>query len=149
MPGKDELLISAIIDMAQRLGWRAHHARPLMTTRGWRTPIMGNKGFPDLVLAHPDRGVIFAEVKGIKNLPDAEQEAWRRALTAGGAWWYLWRPADWYDGSIERILRDGPLGERTIVEELGRRLISVEEAMRREGLPITDARSKGTRTHDL
>jgi hypothetical protein len=44
-------LQATILDAARLLGWRACHFRPARTTRGWRTPVEGDPGFPDLTLA--------------------------------------------------------------------------------------------------
>jgi 5-methylcytosine-specific restriction endonuclease McrA len=44
-----------IVEAARLLGYRVQHARPARTQRGWRTPIEGDVGFTDLVLAKPRR----------------------------------------------------------------------------------------------
>lgn len=88
-----------IIDLAQLCGWRVAHFRPARTDKGWRTPMQGNKGFPDLVLAR--RGeVIIAELKSDKGKMSADQEEWATAI---GARFVLWRPRDWNE--IQSILK--------------------------------------------
>lgn len=86
---------SVIIGLARTLGWRVHHTRPAQIRPGrWATPITGDAGFPDLVLTHPHRGTIFAELKtSIGRLSDAQVE-WLAALNASGAEAYVWRPTD-------------------------------------------------------
>jgi hypothetical protein len=77
-------------------GWRVVHIRPAQTERGWRTAYEGHPGLPDLVLAHPDRGVHLVELKSDnpKTQPTPDQRAW---LAAAGDSGHLWRPADWPD----------------------------------------------------
>jgi hypothetical protein len=91
---------AAVIDVARLHGWRVHHARPARTAAGWRTPITGDVGFPDLVLAHPRRGLIIAEIKTQTGRLSGDQEAWLIALSAATRRQErvrvcLWRPSDW------------------------------------------------------
>jgi hypothetical protein len=81
-----------VIEVARMLHWRIAHFRPAMTKHGWRTPVQGDKGFPDLVLVR-DR-VIFAELKSETSKPTPEQNGWLAALCNAGAEVYLWRPRD-------------------------------------------------------
>jgi hypothetical protein len=60
------------------------------------------KGWPDLVIAGPDR-VIFVELKSEKGRVTAEQQDWLDTLASAGAVVKVWRPADWPE--IERTLR--------------------------------------------
>lgn len=81
-------------------GWDCHHASPTQTAKGrWLTS--GSPGFPDLVLAHEQRGLIFAELKTSKGKPSEAQLSWLRTLHPH-AECYLWRPNDLTD--IERRL---------------------------------------------
>ena len=92
-----------VIEMARYLGWRVHHGRPGRTTAGWRTPVSGDVGFPDLVLLRGGR-LIFAELKTERGRLSVGQKAWLLAL--GGVEWVevqLWRPSDM--GRIELALR--------------------------------------------
>lgn len=100
-----------VIEMAHLYGWRAHHTRPARTAKGWRTPIEGDAGFQDLVLAREGL-VLFAELKAERGKLTVEQEAWRLAIngppTLSGpryCWAYIWRPSDIEE--IEQILRVG------------------------------------------
>lgn len=101
-----------IIDLAHTLGWLVHHARPAPTRRRdargrekWVTPIQGDPGFPDLVLARRGR-VIIAELKRRGQSPTAKQRAWleQLGLEKGipDVELYVWRPADWLN--IGKIL---------------------------------------------
>jgi hypothetical protein len=67
--------------------------------KGWRTPMSGDPGFPDLVLAR-DGVVIVAELKSRRGQPTDDQKMWLEAL---GAHARLWRPQDW--PAIEQELR--------------------------------------------
>ncbi len=92
-----------IIDAAQKLGWRTHAERPAINRRGkFSTPIQGDPGFPDLVLAR-NKKVIFAELKRETSGLSVVQYGWYDAI--GNV--YLWRPSDWLSGEIERILKEG------------------------------------------
>jgi hypothetical protein len=96
---------TAVIQMAHHFGWRVHHVRAARTKNGWRTPIQGDPGFPDLVLAKADQPVIFAELKlRTRRLP-SEQADWAGLLrsTCPPCEYYIWRPKDW--AFIEQRLR--------------------------------------------
>jgi hypothetical protein len=75
-------LTRTILEAAAVTGWRATHFRPARTSRGWRTPLSGDTGFPDLVLAR--RAIVLApEVKGDGDRLRPEQRAWLDSLGAG------------------------------------------------------------------
>jgi hypothetical protein len=80
-----------IIDAAAALGWRAAHFRPARTARGWRTPLEGHAGLPDLVLAKAG-SVILAEVKSERGRLGRGQAAWLEQLGEHGR---LWKPQSW------------------------------------------------------
>lgn len=80
-----------ILDTAHLYGWMTHHTRPAQTTRGWRTPITGHQGFPDLVLARAGR-LIVAELKTDRGKLGPGQPEWLHTLGTHGR---LWRPRDW------------------------------------------------------
>lgn len=88
-----------VVDAAKLFGWRVAHFRPAYTGKGWRTPMQGNPGFPDLVLVKPPR-LIFAELKVNPETqragrPSLDQEGWLSDLRqVVGAECHLWRPAD-------------------------------------------------------
>lgn len=93
-----------ILLYAKAHGWLVHHARPAKTAKGWRTPIMGDPGFLDLVLARAGV-VIIAELKSDKGKPTKEQEAWLDALAqrqGNSPVVCLWHASDLPE--IERLL---------------------------------------------
>lgn len=93
----------AVLELAGLLGWRRAHFRAALTQHGWRTPVSADgKGFPDLVLAKPGRGVIFAEIKADKGSLSPEQNLWYECLKAAGAQVFVWKPRDLED--IARLL---------------------------------------------
>ena len=75
----------AVIDLARMTGWLVFHDHDSRRN----TP-----GFPDLVLAHPKRGVIFAELKSATGRLRPEQSRWLEVLALAGCETYVWRPAD-------------------------------------------------------
>ena len=73
-------------------GWDCHHASPTQTAKGrWLTS--GAVGFPDLVLCHKVKGLIFAELKSAKGRTSPAQEHWLSILHPH-AECYIWRPED-------------------------------------------------------
>jgi hypothetical protein len=95
---------AAILDMARWFGWRTFHPRTIKSFTGHHlTAYQGEAGFPDLVLAHSKRGVLFAELKVKRNKLSAGQELWREVLEHAGAEYHLWRPEDW--AAIETRLK--------------------------------------------
>lgn len=115
LPAKESDFQKVVIELAQRLGYRVAHFRPMQDHRGaWRTPVSADgKGFPDLVLVR--ERIIFAELKKDDRYPDPDQRAWLDALAgaldladdeAPGDREHVlvrvWRPKDWPD--IQRTL---------------------------------------------
>jgi hypothetical protein len=97
-------LQDAVIDMAHLFGWMVHHCRPAQNKRGeWSTPIQGDAGFVDLVLASDGRRSLCVELKSERGRTTSAQDAWKRAI--GREQYRLWRPEDWKDGTIENALR--------------------------------------------
>lgn len=88
-----------VIDAAKLFAWHYAHFRPAYTGKGWRTPMQGHSGFPDLVLVKPPR-LIFAELKvnpasRKTGRPSEDQEVWLGLLRqVVGAECYVWRPSD-------------------------------------------------------
>lgn len=98
--GEDEWL-SEVIEYAHNHGWLVAHFRPAQTTKGWRTAMQGNPGYPDLTLAR-DGVVVFAELKASKKgLLTVGQERWIEAL---GPYAYVWTPAD--RAEMEEVLHE-------------------------------------------
>lgn len=103
-------LQDAVIETARTFGWRVAHFRPARVIRGGRetyeTPVSADgKGFPDLVMIRGDRFVV-AELKSDTGALRPDQEEWLADFRAHpGLETYLWKPARWLDGTIERVLR--------------------------------------------
>lgn len=69
-----------LVELARLRGWKVQHTRPAQNSRGrWSTPIQGDPGFPDLVLAR-DGVVILLELKSEKGRLSAVQREWLEAL---------------------------------------------------------------------
>lgn len=104
-------LQDAVIECARLLGWRCAHFRPAQTGKGWRTPMIGDTGFPDVVLARDGR-ILFLELKAAGKKPRPEQTAWLEALACDcegrpcphpGV--LVVQPEHWLSGEVEELLR--------------------------------------------
>lgn len=84
-------LQAMVIQAAGLYGWRVAHFRPARTAKGWRTPVEGDVGLPDLVLARDGR-VLLAELKSDRGRTSADQDLWLEALGDHGR---LWTPRHW------------------------------------------------------
>jgi hypothetical protein len=82
-----------VVQLAGTFGWMVQHTRVSMVGDRYMTAITGNVGFPDLVLAHRTKGVLFVELKTETGRMATAQTEWRDTL-AGHVEWYLWRPSD-------------------------------------------------------
>lgn len=89
--GTDGGWTTTVIRAARLYQWRVAHFRPIRTATGWITPVQGDAGSPDLLLA---RGgvVILAECKAGSGRPTQAQREWAEAI---GAQYRLWRPEMW------------------------------------------------------
>jgi hypothetical protein len=106
-------LLNNTVELAMTCRWAVNHGRPARTADGrWRTPIMGHKGFPDLVLARAGL-VLFRELKGYDKRGrlgklSGEQRDWGKQLdplwspdrgaeqwASGGPVFDVWTPDDW------------------------------------------------------
>lgn len=95
-----------VVELAGLCGWLVQHSRVSQVGDRYMTAITGNVGFPDLVLAHRKRGVLFVELKTDTGRMATPQKEWRDTLT-GHVEYYLWRPSD-YDEVRARLARNGP-----------------------------------------
>jgi hypothetical protein len=94
IPISEASFLQQVKALAYIHGWAFHHSTPTQTAKGrWLTS--GSPGFPDCVLAHRARGVIFAELKTDKtsSKATAAQNDWLDRLSPH-AECYLWRPSD-------------------------------------------------------
>lgn len=102
-----------VIDLAKRCGWMVFHPQTATRNGAWATFQAGHPGFPDLVLAHQHRGVLFVELKRdrTRNRLSEDQVKWSTTLQAAGARWHLWSPSDW--DTITETLSKDPRHDRT------------------------------------
>ncbi len=113
-PMSEADLQASVIELAEALGYKV---MCLPDSRGQKA-----EGWPDLYLlpTRPPGPPIYAELKAEKGkltegrmVPTRDgrgrwatgQTEWRDALLAAGQRWFLWRPSDWLNGTIERILK--------------------------------------------
>lgn len=107
----EDHLVRNTIALATALGWLAHHCRPAHTDKGWRTPIQGTTGFPDLIAIRGGWQIV-AECKTQRGRLTTTQSRWQdayRALAAtpgGRVLYFVWRPVDLLDGTIRAVLTD-------------------------------------------
>lgn len=87
-------LQDAVVELAQTLGWLTYH--PFDSRHS-------TAGFPDLAMVR-DR-LIMAELKSDKGRVSRDQLTWNARLLAADVEAYIWRPRDWTNGNIERVLR--------------------------------------------
>lgn len=87
-----------VIQLAKLYKWKIHAERPARTKHGWKTPIQGDPGFPDLVLVKQfgDQAVlIIAELKTEKGKISPQQRKWSDLLyLVQGVTMAIWRPSD-------------------------------------------------------
>lgn len=81
-----------VLEVAQLHHWLVVHYRPAKTARGWRTPLEGDKGAPDMILAKVGRLPILAELKSDTGTVYPEQKRWAEAIHPDC--YRLWRPRD-------------------------------------------------------
>ena len=86
----ERLFQDQVEQIAKMNGWLVFHPSPHMVRQGvWRSD---GKGFPDLVLAHRERGLIMAELKTADGKLTLDQVRWANHVSP----WvehYVWRPA--------------------------------------------------------
>ena len=88
----EQAFMTQIKAIAYTYGWMAHHSQPSMTRTG-RYITTGSAGFPDLVLAHPQKGFLMCELKTETGRVSEAQVTWMMALDP----WvecHVWRPQD-------------------------------------------------------
>jgi hypothetical protein len=81
--------------LSASLGWKHYHT--------WNS-IHSAKGFPDCCLVKPPR-LLFVELKREAGKIATAQQEWLDAIKDCGIETYVWRPTQWLDGTIERILK--------------------------------------------
>jgi len=102
MADPEAQLQRAVLDLCQYRHVLVHHCRPAMLQSGRiATPIQGNAGFVDLVIAGT-AGVLWRELKSEDGRPSKAQAAWIALLNRSGADVAIWRPSDLTSGRIQR-----------------------------------------------
>ena len=107
---EDELLTN-VIAAAHRFGWLVCHIRPARTGKkyynkkgelkeAWNTPIQGDAGLDDVILAR--NGVVwFLELKKEDGTLSEAQKKWYHALPNC----LVVKPRNWLSGEVEELLR--------------------------------------------
>jgi hypothetical protein len=94
---EDELL-GRILEVAKINHWLAHHSRPAMLKNGkYVTPVQGDKGLPDLILARVEGNigvVLFVELKSDEGQLSPEQKQWAWVLNRSQVEYYVIRPSN-------------------------------------------------------
>jgi hypothetical protein len=80
-----------IIDACKIYGFRVSHFRPAKTERGWRTPVQGHTGFPDLAIAGYGH-LLLAELKSGRGKLRPDQAMWQAAIPAEN--YRIWTPGN-------------------------------------------------------
>lgn len=106
-----------VVDFAQMAGWEVFHISDSRKSANgkWVGDSMA-AGLPDLILVHPTRGFIFAELKREKGKLRPKQRDCLDAMAAAtintrNVFVHLWRPSD-MDETVVPLLRSGK-GETT------------------------------------
>jgi hypothetical protein len=85
-----------VIQLAKLNGWMVHAERPAWSNDGYCTPIQGDAGWLDLVLAHEARGIVMVwELKSETGRVSPEQKIWIRTLKACKMDVRVYYPHDW------------------------------------------------------
>lgn len=97
-------LVDAIVKRARLFGYLVCHFRPARTADGrWVTPVQGDKGFPDLIIAGKGK-VLIVETKRETGSLSREQRQWIAALAGGDVDVRIWFPHHWVSGEIDEVL---------------------------------------------
>ena len=94
-------LLQSVRDLAALRGWLAYHTFDSRRSE---------PGFPDVVLAHRSRGVVFVELKSEGGQLTPPQALWLATLAAAGAEVMVVRPRDLLDLD-ERLTRTRRYGQ--------------------------------------
>lgn len=105
----ERVLQAAVLELLARHGWLAFHAATAPTVRRGavvhRTAQLGDRGFPDLACVHAAAGrSVFIELKAQRGRLGPGQQEWLDAYRNAGAEVYLFKPADWLSGGVQRVL---------------------------------------------
>jgi hypothetical protein len=96
----EKQLQDVITALANRTGWLVYHTHDSRRSQA---------GYPDLHLVHAGRRLsLFRELKTMKGKQSLAQLRWMSALLDAGVDAAVWRPIDWYDGTILALLAPDP-----------------------------------------
>ena len=95
-PVKESKLQANVNTLARYLSYRVNHNYDSRRSGP-------DNGLPDTYIAGNGRS-IWAELKTERNKLSPAQLAWRDVILAAGHEWYCWRPRDWANGTVERVL---------------------------------------------
>lgn len=90
-----------VIELARLSGWLCahfHDSRRQVTRANGQRLFIGDKdakGFPDCCMVHPQRGIIFLELKKELGKTTPEQDEWLEALQGADMLARVVRPSDW------------------------------------------------------
>ena len=98
-----------VIDAATKAGWHHLHVRRSIGKGKRWTTATNVVGWPDLLLWRDDEGdglptVIAVELKSSTGEVAHEQWDVIDSLRRAGVRAYVWRPSDWHDATVERVL---------------------------------------------
>lgn len=84
-----------VLKQARLRGWLAAHPSNMSVIRRstgetFAIPDKDADGLPDVIMVHPQHGLVFAELKMPGKKPDAEQLEWLRRLRSAGAQVFVW-----------------------------------------------------------
>lgn len=91
---REKDLQSRVERLARSCGWLVYHTHDSRRS---------GPGFPDLVMVR-GRRVLWRELKTMKGRASDHQRRWIEALFDAGQDAGVWRPLDWFDGTIGREL---------------------------------------------
>ena len=88
-----EKRLQAVVEAAlKECGWTYYHTYDSRRS---------NRGLPDIIALRGPR-LIWRELKDMTGRLTTDQKVWKLALETAGQDWGLWRPDQWFDGSILR-----------------------------------------------
>ena len=84
--GSEAALQSEVIRLAKMHGWLVFRPTPHQVNQVWRTD---GRGFPDLTLGHPHRGLLFLELKSDTGRLTEAQRDWGDILERYGEYYVI------------------------------------------------------------
>ena len=84
-----------VVEAAKQLGWWVFHDYDAR---------MNKAGFPDLLMIHPEHGMLWRELKRQNGKATVDQAFVIDMILRAGGDAAVWRPMDWLDGTVEETL---------------------------------------------